>query len=218
MRSAVIGVAAASMLSITLVACGGDNDSPDNPNGSNNADGQSGMESTNTGGNSSGLPTTPGGDSGSTSSPAPGVTPGAEINVFDGTWVSNCAQEIPSSDAAFQRATLVVSGDAYNSTVNFYTDSDCSVQDDPATVISDFSMQFPEGSATTPQGVAPYVDITTETLEVDGVDMSAITGLNTVLYNIYSVASDGRLYFGTPTLSAGNRPSVLNTRVFFELQ
>lgn len=193
-----------SLLCFGLAACGSDDD-------------DSGMT------DATGSDAGNGDDSSSTSGPALGVTPTDPVSVFDGTWVSNCTEELSLTGVSeFQRITLGVNADAFTRTINSYTDSDCSVAATPATLVSQHSMQFPEGEAATTQGSAPFVDITLEEVSVDGVDVTAAQQLlgttNTIEYNIYVVGADGFLYFGVPGLTAADRPGELNTNVFFELQ
>jgi len=77
---------------------------------------------------------------------------------FDGTWESNCAQELPFAGSEFQQATLVAEGNTSTSTIRSFLDSDCSVPSNPAVAISEFSSQFPGGSVTTPLGETSFID------------------------------------------------------------
>lgn len=204
-RLAVAGIFAFG-LAAGLAACGSDDDDDSSGTDSSGAD----TDLSDTGANPAG-----------TSSPAPGTTPAELVSAFDGTWVSNCTQELSVTGfSEYQRITLVADADLLTRTVNSYTDTDCSVAAVPAVAISENSMQFPEGEVTTTQGPAAFVDITQESIEVDGFDASALQqtiGFD-VEYNIYVVGVDGRLYFGVPALSAETRPDVLNTDVYFEAQ
>ena len=160
------------------------------------------------------------GDAGGTSSPAPGA-PGPLMSAFDGTWESNCAQELPIPGSEFQQATLVADGDAYTTTIRSFSDSDCSVPAVPSVVVSDFSIQLPGGSVPTPFGDATFIDVMLEGLTIDGFDSFALSqqiGIPSAQFDIFVIGSDGLLYFGVPALSAENRPTEVNTDVIFTLQ
>ncbi len=206
------------LLCLALVACDSDDDDATDAAGSNlesmqetTQDADTGLpDSTDTNENEAG-----------TSSPAPASTPAAIVSVFDGVWASNCAQELSVLGVSeFQQVTLEVVADTFVRTINSFTDSDCSVASVPSTVVSEHSMQFPEGEVDTIRGVASFVDITLETIAVDGVDASGLQqtiGIDAE-FNIFVVGDDGRLYFGVPGLSAADRPTELHPTVFFEAQ
>ena len=160
-------------------------------------------------------------DDGSTGSPEPDETLASAAIGFDGTWESNCAQELPFAGAEFQQATLVADGNEYSTTIRAFLDSDCSVPSDPAVTTSVFLSQFPGGSVTTPLGEASFIDNTLVGLDIDGFDAFEFgqqTGVIPVQYNIFLLGSDGRLYFGEPGFSLDARPVELKTDVFFTLQ
>jgi len=56
-----------------------------------------------------------------------GLTAAPLTTGFDGTWESNCAQELPFAGSEFQQATLVADGNTYTTTIRSFLDSDCSV-------------------------------------------------------------------------------------------
>jgi len=209
MKLNTIRFIATTVVCLGLAACGGS---------SNNNNGSAGMGSADMGGNGSD------GDNGAgTSGPAPGTSPEETTAAYNGTWMTSCAQEgtefIPGSE--YQRITLVVDGAAYKSTINSYTDSDCSVAAFPSMVESDFSMQFPGGTVSTPQGDAALVDITMETVLVDNIDATAagqLFGAFNVQYNIIAIGTDGMLYFGIPSPNVSARPATLKTSLPFTLQ
>ena len=140
---------------------------------------------------------------------------------FDGTWESNCAQELPFAGSEFQQATLVAEGNTSTSTIRSFLDSDCSVPSNPAVAISEFSSQFPGGSVTTPLGEASFIDDRLVGFVIDGFDAFELgqqTGVDPVQYNIFLVGTDGRLYFGEPGFTLEDRPTELKTDVFFTRQ
>ena len=150
-----------------------------------------------------------------------GLTAAPQATGFDGTWESNCAQELPFAGSEFQQATLVADGNTYTTTIRSFLDSDCSVASEPAVTTTEFSSQLPGGSVTTSLGEASFIDNTLTGLDIDGFDaftLSQQTGVNPVQYNIFLVGSDGRLYFGEPGFELDERPTELKTDVFFTLQ
>lgn len=161
-------------------------------------------------------------DAAGTSSPAPGVTAGATAGGFDGTWESNCARELPIAESEFLQATLIADGDAYTTIVRTFGDSDCSVPVVPGVVTSDFSVEFPGGSVATPFGDATFIDVTLEALDIDGFDAFAIgqqTGVASAAgFDIFVIGSDGFLYFGSPADNVDDRPTEVQTNIFFTLQ
>ena len=204
----------AAAVCVTLAACGSsDDDSTDSGSVSSGGNGTGENSGTGTGTETS---------AGDTSAPAPGVTSGPQVSAFDGTWESNCAQQLPIPGSEFQQATLVADGDAYTTTIRSFQDSDCSVPSQPAVAVSDFSIQLPGGSVPTPFGDATFIDLMLEGLVVDGIDAFAVgqqTGITPgVQFDIFVIGSDGLLYFGVPASSAAARPTEVNTDVFFTLQ
>lgn len=220
MKPEAVRCIATAVVCLGLAACGGSSSDNNSASGSANMDGTG--DGTGTGGN--GDATANGsGNSAGTSGPAPGTSPGETTTAFNGIWMTNCAQEgtefIPGSE--YQRMTLEVDGSAYKSTIKSYTDSDCSVAAFPSMVESDFSMQFPGGTVSTPQGDASLVDITMETVLIDSVDATIAGQLFNafdVQYNIMAIGTDGMLYFGIPSPSESARPTGLKTSLPFAKQ
>ena len=158
--------------------------------------------------------------------PAPGVTPGAPApTTLDGEWLLACSVSDPESpDEDYDVTTLTIAGDTGTSRTLTYTDSACTEPGSPAEIVITASIAYPGGSTATALGPALHVDITPESVLVDGV-MPAVFGSpgDDTLDTDFDIAlvTGNELYFGDFEIdpdrdgeSAERRPETLETTPF----
>ena len=146
---------------------------------------------------------------------------GAGIAAFDGRWETDClVDDIDGSGigVSFERVFLVLSGGDYVQTINSFLDSDCSVDDDPAVGVITGNYSFPGGSVSTAFGQAQFIDVTPESIVLDG---EAFSGEELMLledagffdteFDIIVIGTDGRLYGGSDIgLTPDTRPQTID--------
>lgn len=151
------------------------------------------------------------------SDPAPdGGTPADTFTVDEalGTWVLGC-QATPSTEAPYITSRLDMAPDTAQLNLSVFTDSACTNR--TAETITEFSVEFFADSTTTALGEANHINLTAESITINGVTVSA--GTNSVRYDIILVTNDS-LYLGD-LVNSGNgsspetRPTELNQSQFF---
>ena len=164
-----------------------------------------------------------------------GPAPGADINNgpvgdadLNGNWSTGlCAldeQDEVTGESVYSEESLEVTDDISMLTINYFSDSDCSVPTTPANEVLTFSLAFPEGTVEVPPlGTARFVDATIESFTIDGMPFTG-AGLNSTEYDIFLVTPDQQLYLGDTDVpgqdgtSPETRPRTLDTESVFALQ
>lgn len=154
-----------------------------------------------------------------TSTPGPdGGDPPTVLTKFNGTYLEACAvaDELFPEDGS-EVTTIVISGDSASTTILSYTDAACTIPDIPAEAVLTLSIAYPGGTVVTDMGTADFVDITTESILIDGVAPSAAQlATFDVLGTTYDIAllNGSSLFLGDDTgeldgESAETRPDTL---------
>jgi len=96
-------------------------------------------------------------------------SPGAD-NTFNGTWVSGCLLIDPEfPEDGYEREVLTINGASASVEGTEYVDAACLMRIPDSDVFSvDFTLAFPGGTTTTPQGEARHLDVTPTTGFVNG--------------------------------------------------
>lgn len=189
---------AALVFATCVAGCGGSDPEPDNPD-------------------TTGTPN-------QTSGPAPGadVNNGPVGNAdLNGTWSNGLCtlddQDPVTGESVYSEESLEVSDDVSMLTINYFSDSDCSVPTTPANEVFTSSLAFPEGTVEVPSfGTARFVNATIESITIDGVPFNGAL-INSVEYDIFLVTADRQLYFGDTDVpgqegtSPETRPRTLDT-------
>ena len=87
---------------------------------------------------------------------------------IDGQWLSSCTSRDPEITNQYEQEFLVVEGQSYQRTINYYQDSDYSVPGDISFLrVSSTDLQYPEGSVQTALGAASLIELTLPTIDFD---------------------------------------------------
>ncbi len=158
-----------------------------------------------------------------TSAPAPnGGTPPTVLTKFDGSYTEACTASDPNdASQGSEVITTTIAGDSGTLRLFSYSDADCAVPDTPAELVSEISISYPGGTVDTDLGTADFINVTPESVTVDGQPPTAeqMTQLNAlgIFDTIYDIALlDGSsLYSGDTSgdmdgTTADNRPTTLD--------
>ncbi len=105
-------------------------------------------------------------------SPNPGPNP-TVLNTFDGTYIQACELSDPEDlTEGSEVITIVIAGDVATSTSLNYTDTACAVPGIPAELVFEISAVYPGDTVETARGTADAVNLTVESVTVDGVQPS----------------------------------------------
>jgi len=104
------------------------------------------------------------------SGPAPDQGPGPQpLSQYDGNYAYPC---VPPTDLdPGELVELSIQGDTATLTATAFSDAECTQPGDTAT--QTFSLVYPGGTTDTPRGSADHVDITLESIEINGEPASA---------------------------------------------
>ena len=159
------------------------------------------------------------------------LAPGSPIptptsSVLEGSWTTGCVLEDENfPEDGYTIFNLTIEGDTLDAVEFGFTDSACSIPTiDSATIEISFSLEFPDGSVTTSLGEASFIDLTPESVTIDGEQLTPAQqaaleelGLFDTVFDIFLIDSEGRLYFGDTDVEGQNattaemRPQTLDT-------
>lgn len=155
-------------------------------------------------------------DSSGTSGPAPGSNPEDLflLEGVDGTWVQGC-QPTPAEQVPHATSRLDITVDTAQLTLSAFSDAGCTTS--LGVTVTDFSVVYSPDTTTTALGEANHVDLTVESINLNGVTLSA--GVNAIRYDIILMTNNS-LYLGDLVNSGDGstpeaRPTELNQLQFF---
>jgi len=168
-------------------------------------------------------------DSGETSTPTDSNGGGPTINTaFDGTWTQGCTADDPEDpETEYETTTLTIAGDVSTANVQFFSDSECQTPStgfQTGTITS--SIVYPGAVTTTTQGDATHIDVTVESLLLDGEPppeaLAAFSPVGEITYDLALIEGD-TLYAGDDSgefdgSTAALRPTQLDTANTFTRQ
>lgn len=169
---------------------------------------------------------------GDTSTPVDGDNTGdtgnsGGLSGLDGTWVQACLADDPDdAESEYSTGQSVFNGNMVTVTEMTYTDSGCTIAADPAVIVIESSFVFPGGTTTTALGDATHIDVTIESVTLDGEplsdEFSDLIGLNDIEYDLVLIDND-MLYVGDTDgdldgSTEALRPNALDTRLVMTRQ
>lgn len=109
-----------------------------------------------------------------TSMLGPGGDTPTVLSSYNGTYLQACTLDDPQDPSAGAGVTtIVIAGDLATTTILNYSDEACTAPTVPAEVTIQASIAYPGGTVQTDLGVADFVDLTPESVLVDGQSPSA---------------------------------------------
>jgi len=121
---------------------------------------------------------------------------------FAGTYSTSCVLNSPADHqfgvaATYSINLITLGGTSGTTRAYFYTDASCTQPDISAETMIEYSVVYPGGTHETPLGIADFINVTIESVSVDGQPLSeeelesfdAAGGFDTG-YNIYMVNED----------------------------
>lgn len=163
----------------------------------------------------------------SDSSPNGENTGGGQVLAkYNGTFTSPC--ESSGSSIPLVGATIItinVNDDSGSVRVFNYTDNACTTPGTPAEVFSEVSITYPGGTVDTPLGMADFVNLSPESLLIDGRQPTDIerqllsgAGIGAAIYDIFLIKDTG-LYIGQKGVgrdgtSVEKRPDTLRSEPY----
>jgi hypothetical protein len=149
------------------------------------------------------------------------------VTKYDGAYQTFCGVSVfaPISNTAVTVTTI--DGAAGSITIYNYLDKGCTLPADPNQTIMEVSFAYPGGTIETNRGVAGFVDITVESVTLDGQSPSLLQqqqlASSSILGTRYDiiVLQDSALYTGESTgaltgITAETRPTTLSSHPSIE--